>query len=142
MGARVTKQEATEWQQQQLAFFYGEQQVAKTRAAARAKGGGGPPAKDRMAALDNLKALDKVLVSILGVGLAAFKPGTPQATSGTGAGSSHARPPLLVLHMDEGSPGFAFVWWASYWAKLRVAFVRDVFHREWNDCKLSITRSN
>eukprot|EP00974_Lingulodinium_polyedra_P073363 7102802-Lingulodinium_polyedra.AAC.1 len=49
--------------------------------------------------------------------------------------------PLLVLVQDEGSPNTAVYWYLRGALGLRVHLVRDVFHREWNDCKLALHRS-
>ena len=44
-------------------------------------------------------------------------------------------PPSLILHLDEGSSAFAMVWFLVFFSKLRMCFIRDIFHREWNDCR-------
>ena len=44
-------------------------------------------------------------------------------------------PHALILNLDEGSSGFAMSWFTSFKLKLRFAFIRDPFHREWNDVK-------
>eukprot|EP00974_Lingulodinium_polyedra_P045483 4360870-Lingulodinium_polyedra.AAC.1 len=46
--------------------------------------------------------------------------------------------PLLVLSMDEGSPGYSMTWYFTYFLQARVVFVRDMFHREWTDCSRGI----
>ena len=40
---------------------------------------------------------------------------------------------LLVLSLDEGSVGYAGMWWLLYHHRLRLVFLRDPFHRSWND---------
>ena len=49
--------------------------------------------------------------------------------------------PLLILHMDEGSPGYAAYWYCAYHLQLRLFLVRDVFHREWNDSMNAIKQA-
>jgi hypothetical protein len=49
--------------------------------------------------------------------------------------------PTLVLHMDEGSIGFASPWYLQYHLDMRVVFARDPFHREWNDVRGALAAS-
>ena len=49
---------------------------------------------------------------------------------------------VLVLHFDEGSPNLAFAYWALYKAKMRAIAVRDIYHREWNDCSMALKAAN
>ena len=72
-----------------------------------------------------MESWDYILLFCLGVGLQYF---APQATS-----APWADRPLLVLHLDEGSPGYAMCWYMAYQLKLRMVFIRDIYHREWND---------
>eukprot|EP00974_Lingulodinium_polyedra_P111304 10765970-Lingulodinium_polyedra.AAC.1 len=44
--------------------------------------------------------------------------------------------------MDEGSVGYAGVWFLLHHLHLRATFQRDVFHREWNDCKGAVKASS
>eukprot|EP00974_Lingulodinium_polyedra_P085451 8275694-Lingulodinium_polyedra.AAC.1 len=46
-----------------------------------------------------------------------------------------SRRKTLALHQDEGSAAYAPGWYLLYHLKLRLAVVRDPFHREWNDMK-------
>ena len=49
--------------------------------------------------------------------------------------------PLLVFSMDQGSVGYSAWWFFSYHLQGRTVLLKDVFHREWNDCKLAIQSS-
>ena len=49
-----------------------------------------------------------------------------------------AHRPTLVLHLDEGSPSYAMCWYMQYFLKLRFVFIRDIYHREWNDMCLAL----
>ena len=44
-------------------------------------------------------------------------------------------PHALNLNLDEGSSGFSMSWFTLFGLKLRFAFIRDPFHREWNDVR-------
>ena len=99
-----------------------------------ASGRAGATTLVRKAAGDYLQALDKSLLDTTGQGLAAFGP-DPEALA---ASQGPTRRPTLVLHQDEGSPGFALSWYILYHLKLRAVVVRDVYHREWNDIKLAL----
>ena len=49
-----------------------------------------------------------------------------------------ARPAVPAINADAGSPGFAAAWFLPMHLQCRVIFLRDVYHRCWNDCKLAI----
>ena len=55
-----------------------------------------------------------------------------------GDGKRFCDRPLLTLHYDERSPNLAAGQWLLNKQMSRVCLVRDVFHREWNDCKLAL----
>eukprot|EP00974_Lingulodinium_polyedra_P038571 3696441-Lingulodinium_polyedra.AAC.1 len=76
-----------------------------------------------------------MLYSLLGAGLEQFCPpaDVPRPLS---------QRPLLVLAMDEGSVGYAMLWYAQYFLQARVVLFRDIYHREWNDCTQAIKQSN
>ena len=93
----------------------------------------------RKAAHRQLKALDYTLADSTGEGLSQFLPEAP-------ADPSRAPTPVwdlptLVLHMDEGSIGFAGPWYLQYHLDMRVVFARDPFHREWNDVRGALAAS-
>ena len=44
------------------------------------------------------------------------------------------------IHMDEASPSYAMWWYLFFHCRLRMVLVRDVFHRQWNDAKLTLIR--
>ena len=76
--------------------------------------------------------MDNALRHLRGSGLAAFLPTAP------GEGQppvALSRRPCLVLSFDEGSPNLALSYWLLYKARIRALAIRDVFHREWNDCQ-------
>eukprot|EP00972_Heterocapsa_arctica_P054082 7969435-Heterocapsa_arctica.AAC.1 len=91
----------------------------------------------RKSAYRQLKAIDWVLHDVLGTGLSNFLP--PEADVSP---SPVWDLPTLVLHMDEGSIGYCSPWYLQYRLDMRVLFVRDVFHREWNDIKGALVASN
>ena len=45
------------------------------------------------------------------------------------------------MFLDEGSSQYALMWWLSYHIGLRFIPIRDVYHREWNDCKNAIMKA-
>ena len=94
----------------------------------------------RSGALHHIKLLDKTLTTLLGIGLAAFTPNDDERHRGLVR--EEGIPPVLVLHLDEGSPAFAMCWFLSFHTKTRIVFIRDIFHREWNDVRLALGDSN
>ena len=80
-----------------------------------------------------MRTLDYLLFLLLGEGLNRF---SPSPTT-----SPVEDRPLLVLHLDEGSPGYAMCWYLAYHIKSRVVFVRDILHRVWNDCTLALRQA-
>ena len=85
-----------------------------------------PKPPDRLAAQDYIRALDNSLQKCTGKGLSRF-----QCTEEEDVFGAHA--PVLTLTIDQGSDGWAAVWWLCYSAMLRLVFVMDPFHREHND---------
>ena len=47
-----------------------------------------------------------------------------------------------MLHLDEGSQGFAMSWFVTYFLGLRFIFIRDPHHREWNDVRGALSDEN
>eukprot|EP00974_Lingulodinium_polyedra_P027046 2609131-Lingulodinium_polyedra.AAC.1 len=43
--------------------------------------------------------------------------------------------------MDEGSVGYSAMWYSMFFLRARLCMVRDIFHREWNDCKWAIAQA-
>eukprot|EP00974_Lingulodinium_polyedra_P028094 2713431-Lingulodinium_polyedra.AAC.1 len=80
--------------------------------------------------MDTLVALDNLLQRTTGAGVSQFLPNQVRGRELWAMGNL---PRTLVMCMDEGSPGYAMVWWGLYKAHLRLLPLRDVFHREWND---------
>ena len=78
-------------------------------------------AKQRLHAHANGGAVDGLLVSMTGQGLAAFD-------KGVGRDEQLDRRPLLVVFMDEGSPTYALSHYVMYATQTRCLF-RDAFHR-------------
>eukprot|EP00975_Prorocentrum_lima_P010519 2234602-Prorocentrum_lima.AAC.1 len=79
-------------------------------------------------------ALDHVLHFMWGKGLDDFLP----ATDTSALTKPLSARPTLVLFQDEGSTGFSLQWFLLGHLKLRMASIRDVYHREWNDIKLAL----
>ena len=108
--------------------------AAKGKAAPKAVGRSSRAGVVRKASLHQLRASDKMLLQTLGFGLAFFLPREHED-----------RPllerPLLVLNQDEGSPNTAAFWYFTRHLGGRMHFIRDPFHREWNDCKLALQHS-
>ena len=44
--------------------------------------------------------------------------------------------------MDEGPSNLAMLFWAMYSAKLRCIYLKDPYHRCWNDIKLGLGEAN
>ena len=42
---------------------------------------------------------------------------------------------FLVRWLDEASTQYSLSWWFSYCKNLRIIAIRDLYHREWNDCR-------
>ena len=108
----------------------------KRGAKARAKGKALPrkPVKARMSAHATGRALDRLMTTTVGVGLEDFK----QLDGDHLVRIDQRR--LLVVHMDEGSPSYALSWYLQYHERLRSLFIRDNYHREWDDVTLSLRK--
>ena len=83
--------------------------------------------QQRLAAYDWVRCLDHALLKMFGYGLMAFEPEEDYMTT------SLKQRPLLTLSLDQGSDGWAAVWWLTFKARLRLVFTFDPFHREHND---------
>ena len=46
---------------------------------------------------------------------------------------------VLVMHLDEGSQAYSATWFIAYHLGLSFVCMRDIYHREWNDCKLALS---
>ena len=95
----------------------------------------------RQSAFIHLKALDNLLQLTIGSGLDAFIAGDNlEDVIAYIADSSKegSIPATLTLHLDEGSPAYAMVWFLVNHCGLRIIHIRDIFHREWNDVKLAV----
>ena len=91
----------------------------------------------RASAWHNMKALDKILKNVLMVGQLFSQ--VQEGDRYVGLAWGHL-PPTLVLHADEGSPGFAMLWFLNYrLPSIRFLLVRNIFHREWNDVRNAIS---
>ena len=118
------------WADQEAHFFsIPRAKALKAKARPRAKGIGG---KKRLHAHASGRALDRILVTMLGQGLAAF------SQKPDDAGQPIDSRPVLIVWMDEGSPTYALSLYLQYATKTRCLFIRDAFHREWNDCTLAL----
>ena len=105
----------------------------------------------RHSAQYHIRALDRMLLFTISVGLSAFI-GPPRKSGDKGSNAivgceeeakdvltTKKFKPTLVLTGDEGSPGYCMNWFLNYWQGVRLLPVRDWFHRRWNDCKLSVS---
>lgn len=81
------------------------------------------------------KALDKALEATTGQGLAGFTPTEDQLQLPVD------ERPLLAVHCDEGSTGYSACWHIVHSARSRMVIIRDIYHREWNDCKHAIMQA-
>ena len=90
--------------------------------------GAAASAQTRRASLANLRAVDNALRQADLGGLQSFVGGPPLSAAGP-------LPRTLVVHFDEASTNLAMALFLQHHLKLRMAFVRDVFHRQWNDLK-------
>jgi hypothetical protein len=85
----------------------------------------------RVASWEWLCALDHMLVTCTGKGVAQFLP----------AGGPEAPLPVLAVTMDQGSVGFAPMHYLMYHLKANSVIVADPNHRCWNDVKNSIKQA-
>ena len=90
----------------------------------------------RKSAAMHITVLDKLLYSLLGVGLVVYVPAQNYFEL-----AGKVLPWCLVLHMDEASPGYAMFWFLALHLKIRIVFIRDPYHRQWNDTRLALTRT-
>ena len=51
-------------------------------------------------------------------------------------------PPVLVLHLDQGFPAWAMIWFINCKLCFRLIAMNDPFHREWNDLRLALGDAN
>ena len=151
-GGEKVPEEAQEEMAVYQSYFFSEPEIDRKRKHAaenkgkKGKGSAGPKnpkipacsAKLRQSAFFNIKAIDKMLKVMLGMGFAMF------LASGADLCLAEMETfhPTLVLHLDEGSPGYAKIWFLMYGLPLRVMPMRDVFHREWNDARLGLSESH
>ena len=112
------------WEEAQRTFF---DPASRARQSGRGQGRGRPKGKAkagatgarkpvRKAAHRQLKAIDRCLVDSIGAGLSHFLPGALEdsSTQPSSQGKAVWDLPTLVLHMDEGSIGFASPWYLQY----------------------------
>ena len=71
--------------------------------------------------------MEHCLLTMLGLQLSHFL-----ATQAP-AGYTRVPRPMLILCLDQGSPGWSSCFWLAYHCLLRVAVLHDPFHRCWND---------
>ena len=96
-----------------------------------------PKRVQRLAALDFGAALDHALVCATGSGLShCVEPGEQREP--TGLPELAGPRPVLTIHLDQGSTGFAWYNWAAFEARLCILALWDPSHRAWNDMRLSV----
>lgn len=98
------------------------------------RAGGAPKKQYRVASWEWLCALDNMLTSCRGSGIAAFTPdiGKPVAEQSL---------PLLSVCIDQGSVGFSSMHYLLFGLQANCVLVSDPNHRSWNDLKHSIKQS-
>ena len=107
---------------------------AKARPKRKARAGAG--GTRRLSSFATFRALDHALIQSRKRGLATFLP------SDEDTGKRFCTRPTLVIHYDERSPSLSMGQWLQNKAQLRVVLMRDIFHREWNDCMLAVKSSS
>ena len=90
--------------------------------------------KPRSSAYVTAKALDHMLQLVLGCGLVRF-------VYDPAARWVDRALPVLVLHGDEASPNLSMACWLMYKAKVRCIWMRDIYHRAWNDVSITLRRA-
>ena len=113
-----------------------ERRIAPKRKRATAPKLPGAAKAQRQSAYHMMRTLDKALLIMLGVGFAYFMHSTDEEDKRHHEGYH----PTLVMHFDEASQGFAMIWYLLD-LPMRIVPIRDPFHREWNDCRLALSRS-
>ena len=145
-GEDVTPEDEQAWNLFESLFFAGVvrsagataarlRKEAKARAKGKGRGRGRRAVKvadqPRMASYKCLLILEALLQRTIGRGLSHFIP-SPECPL-----QPHQRPTLMV-HVDEGSTGYSMLWYLVHHVQARVVVIRDIYHREWNDCKNAI----
>ena len=125
------------WHLQQAAFFAAPKPEPKAQAGGRKRKrtivkGPRVIVKERRASFACLRALDNALLQGTKIGLADFM---EDAEGSTG---DLCKRSVLVIFLDEASTNMAMAMWLQYKVRLRMIFIRDVFHREWNDVSLAV----
>ena len=125
------------WHLQQAAFFVAPKPEPKAQAGGRKRKrtivkGPRVIVKERRASFACLRALDNALLQGTKRGLADFM---EDAEGSTG---DLCKRSVLVIFFDEASTNMAMAMWLQYKVRLRMIFIRDVFHREWNDVSLAV----
>eukprot|EP00974_Lingulodinium_polyedra_P108127 10466693-Lingulodinium_polyedra.AAC.1 len=87
-----------------------------------------------------LQAVDHLLAVTVGTGLVQFVAGQEAEEGEEWLPPSQRR--TLTLFFDQGSPSFSMATWCLFRARLRMAPVAGIFHREWNDAALGIKRAS
>eukprot|EP00974_Lingulodinium_polyedra_P008475 809003-Lingulodinium_polyedra.AAC.1 len=142
VGKDITTEDQEAWEHFEHLFFAGTltssyAAAARIKRQAKARGKGKAAARatkrasdqPRLTALRVLKVLDALLQRATGKGLGHYlPPATPCNLL------PHLRP-TLSMHLDEGSTGYACMWYLIHHAQARMVVIKDIFHREWNDAK-------
>ena len=125
---RATVADRAEWLQASWAFATAE---------AGQEGAPKPKRLQRVAAFDFGLALDHAILASTGKGLAHFA--EPQEERDAWPPNpKDLSPAILTLSVDQGSIGFAWVWYAVGPLRLRLLPLFDPLHRSWNDTKGAI----
>ena len=87
----------------------------------------------------HIQALDKQLELATGKGLIQFRETDRDAKQvAKDFLERDVIPPVLNLHLDQGSPAYCMTWFLLGWVGLRMNAIPDPFHRSWNDVKMGV----
>ena len=152
-GDSISEHDLVLWAEWENAFFNLDDALEyREKLAARPKGKAKPKRKVRApisvrtvraAAWQHLRALDKICLTTLGERLKQFAvPEVSLTNMIMPLRDLPGFPHTLVLHLDEGSQGFAMSWLVTFFLRLRFIFMRDPHHREWNDVRGALSDEN
>ena len=96
----------------------------------------------RMSALTYLRVLNKTLNTVFGTGVEMFVQEKIEKVGPYAKWFESCDIRVLVMHLDEGSQAYSTGWFLMNHLKINIVVMRDIYHREWNDCKLAISDSD
>jgi len=140
----VTRKERLHWYGQMLRLTYATSDVEMLQGlgglAAEALATEEEEQGERLHALDHLRAINNCLVVMTGRGLEQFMPMDPSEMS---QASGYGRRPRRVLTccLDQGLAGYSMMSFLLYKAQLSIVHINDIYHREWNDVKYALQKT-